>query len=75
MKTFIRNNALSATIVLFVLLFSLIKIAQPAFIFNKNGSIRNFGIGKIKKTIIPIWLVTIILAIFSYIFVMFYVSQ
>ena len=75
MKTFIKNNALSASIMLFILLFIIMKLLKPSFIFDKKGGIRHFGIGKTKKTVIPIWLVSMVLAIFSYILVMVYVRD
>ena len=66
---FIKNNKLAATIIIFVLLFSFIIYLKPEFLFTKNGAIRNFGIGKRNSSIIPIWIVVFILAIFSYLFI------
>tara|TARA_Y100000389_G_C17467826_1_gene527325 strand:- start:9 stop:233 length:225 start_codon:yes stop_codon:yes gene_type:complete len=71
MQELIKQHSVSLAIILFIILFGVMKISEPAFIFEKNGAIRNFGLGKTKKTIIPIWLVTIVLAIFSYIIVMY----
>jgi len=38
----------------------------PSFLYKKNGHIRHFGIGYKEKTILPIWLIALVLAIFSY---------
>ena len=41
-------------------------------VHNKNGSIKDFGLGYKNKTVLPIWLITIILAIISYFLVLYY---
>jgi len=73
-RTFIRNNITSISIIIFIILFTIIQIIEPAFLYDRDGSFRNFGLGKQKKTIIPIWLVTIILAILVYLFVLYYLA-
>tara|TARA_B100001059_G_C17691341_1_gene505116 strand:+ start:434 stop:580 length:147 start_codon:yes stop_codon:yes gene_type:complete len=45
---------------------------KPAFLFNKNGGVRHFGLGKRNSTIIPIWLFVIILAIMVYMSILCY---
>jgi hypothetical protein len=59
---------------LYVIIFMLIQYANPAFIYNDDGSLREFGVGYSSKTVFPIWLVAIILGILSYLFV-YYVSR
>jgi len=39
---------------------------EPNFIYNNDGSLRQFGVGFKKRTVIPLWLISIILAILSY---------
>ena len=73
-RLFIRRNVTSVSIFLFVLVFGMIYYIKPGFLFNDNGSLREFGLGYKKKTIIPIWFVTFILAIFSYLFVLYYLA-
>ena len=73
-RLFIRRNLTSVSIFLFVLVFGMIYYIKPGFLFNDNGSLREFGLGYKKKTIIPIWFVTFILAIFSYLFVLYYLA-
>jgi hypothetical protein len=46
---------------------------NPSFIYNEDGSLREFGIGYSSKTILPIWLVAIVLGILSYVTV-YYIS-
>ncbi|MAR51059.1 MAG: hypothetical protein CML42_08025 [Rhodobacteraceae bacterium] len=73
-RLFIRKNITSVSIFLFVLIFAFVYHLKPGFLFDENGSIRDFGLGYKKKTIIPVWFVTFILAIFSYLFVLYYLA-
>jgi hypothetical protein len=73
-KNIIRNNLAGAAIVLYVVVFMLVQYANPSFIYNDDGSLREFGVGYSSKTVLPIWLIAIILGILSYLFV-FYVSR
>jgi hypothetical protein len=74
-KNYIRENITLLSIILFVIMFGLIVMIKPAFLYNKDGSVREFGIGYKNKTILPIWLVSIILGIVSYLLVMFYLAS
>lgn len=73
-RLFIRRNITSVSITVFVLLFCLVQLFAPGFLYNEDGSLREFGVGYKKKTVIPIWLVAFILAIFSYLFVLYYLA-
>jgi hypothetical protein len=66
---FISKNHLFCSILLFLVLFGMILVGQPAFLFNTDGSIRQFGIGYKNKTILPIWILAIILGIMSYLYI------
>jgi len=71
-KAFIRKHNISISIILFLILFVILVNLKPAFLFNKNGSVRNFGLGKSRCTILPIWLLVIVLSIISYLAVSYY---
>ena len=73
-RSFIRRNITSVAIIIFVIIFCGIQFAAPHFLYNEDGSLRQFGIGYKKKTVIPNWLVALILAIFSYLFVLYYLA-
>jgi len=47
---------------------------KPTLLYNEEGGFRPFGVGYRHKTVIPIWLVSIILAIFSYLAVLYYLA-
>ena len=71
-RNYIRENVTTIAIVLFIILFGIIVMLKPAFLYKKDGSIREFGIGYKNKTILPIWLFFIVLGIFCYLFVIYY---
>ena len=73
-RRYIRNNLVSISIVLFLLVFVALQYTKPGLIYNKDGSLRVFGVNNSRKTIFPIWLVTIIIAILSYVTVLYYLA-
>jgi hypothetical protein len=72
LKILVGKNKLNFTLLLFIILFGLIHYIKPGFIYNEEGEFRPFGVGYRHKTIIPIWLVSIIVAIFSYLIILSY---
>ncbi len=73
-RAYIRENATLFAIILFLIMFGSIQMMKPACLYNKDGSIREFGVGYRNKTILPIWLLSLILGILSYLFVMYYIA-
>jgi hypothetical protein len=65
-KQFVRTNKVSISIILFLILFSIIHVAKPKLFYNEQGGFRPFGVGYRHKTVIPIWILSILLAILSY---------
>jgi len=74
-RTYIRENITLVSIVLFIIIFGVIQMMRPACFYNKDGSIREFGVGYRNKTILPIWLLSLVLGILCYLAVMYYVSS
>ena len=73
-RAYIRRNITSVAIVIFVIIFCLIQMYAPHFLYNQDGSLREFGLGYRKKSVVPIWLVALILAILSYLCVLYYLA-
>jgi len=69
-KSFVRVNITSISILLFLVIFTLIHHFKPALLYTKDGGFRQFGVGYKQKTVVPIWLVAIFLAILCYLFVL-----
>jgi hypothetical protein len=74
-KGYIRENITVAAVVLFIIIFGTIQMMKPTSFYNKDGSIREFGVGYKNKTILPIWLLSLVLGIMCYLAVMYYVSK
>lgn len=74
-KGYIRENITVAAVVLFIIIFGTIQMMKPTCFYNKDGSIREFGVGYKNKTILPIWLLSLVLGIMCYLAVMYYVSN
>lgn len=73
-KGFVRYNKLSVAIMIFLITFTAIHITKPALLYNDEGGFRPFGVGYRHKTVIPIWIISIIIAILSYLAVMYYLA-
>jgi len=71
---FIRKNINSFAILLFLVLFSLLNFVQPGFLYNNNGTLREFGLGQRRKTVLPIWLLSLLLGILSYLAVLYFIT-
>jgi hypothetical protein len=70
MQPYIRKHKVAVAVFLFLILFSAFHYLKPGFAYNDEGGFRPFGVGYKHKTVIPIWIVAIVLAIFSYLFVL-----
>jgi hypothetical protein len=71
-KSMVRQNKTSFAIFIFLVFFSLFHYTKPGFAYGKDGEFRQFGIGYQNKTVIPIWFVSIAMAVFSYLCVLYY---
>jgi hypothetical protein len=74
-RTYIRENITLASVVLFIIIFGIIQIMKPSCFYNKDGSIREFGIGYRNKTILPIWLLSLALGLICYLSILYYVNS
>jgi len=74
LRQFVVTNINLVSIIVFLLLFAIILVTKPNIMFDKNGKPREFGIGYKNKTILPLWLAVIILAIISYLAILCYIN-
>lgn len=57
---------------IYLILYILINILKPNLIFdNEKNTLRPFGVGYKHTTIFPLWLVSILLGIFSYFLIIY----
>ena len=66
-----QSNILFFSIFLFIVLYAAFVLISPSFAFDKKGRARQFGIGIKNKSIIPAWLISILIAILSYTIVLY----
>tara|TARA_Y100000816_G_C26083662_1_gene571526 strand:+ start:1373 stop:1618 length:246 start_codon:yes stop_codon:yes gene_type:complete len=71
LRTFIRRNLPLVSILVFAFVFYIFQLMKPSFLYEKDGALREFGLGSERKTILPIWLFSLVLAILSYMFVLY----
>jgi hypothetical protein len=74
LRLFIVNNIMLVSLILFLILFAILLLYKPTLMFDKNGKPREFGIGYKNKTILPLWLMVIILAILIYFGILCYIN-
>lgn len=70
MSILLQQYKLHFAIFLFLFLFALLQYFKPPFLYDTDGSLKQFGLGYKKKTIFPIWLFSIYLGIICYLFVL-----
>ncbi len=75
LKLLVRKNRLQFAIVLFLIVFTFIHIQKPSLLYEDDGSFRQFGVGYRKKTVVPIWLISMVVALLSYVIVSFYLAK
>lgn len=62
------------SLIIFVISYVTLNMAKPTFLYNDNKTLRDFGIGYRKKTVLPLWIISIVLAILSYFSILYYVT-
>jgi hypothetical protein len=73
-KLYVRQHLPLVSISLFLVIFGIIQSMMPAFLYNSDGSLKEFGVGYKNKTILPVWLLAIVLGILSYCVIRFYAT-
>ncbi len=71
---FIQKNLVGLSILLFLIIYAGFNMSKPSFLYNSDGSLREFGLGQSRKTVIPVWILAIFLSILSYFILMYYSS-
>ena len=73
-KGIVNQNRTNFAILLFLVGFSMIHYYKPIGLSTEEGAFREFGVGYTHKTVVPIWLVAIFLAIVCYMAVLYYLA-
>ena len=75
LRGFVSQNVTFVAIMIFLIIFVIVHISSASFLYNQDGIIRQFGVGYRNKTILPIWLLSLVLGILCYLAVMFYLAH
>uniref|UniRef100_A0A6C0LU10 Uncharacterized protein n=1 Tax=viral metagenome TaxID=1070528 RepID=A0A6C0LU10_9ZZZZ len=49
-------------------------MTKPAFIYNNDGSFKQFGVGYKNKSVLPMWFIVILISILSYVSILYAVT-
>lgn len=71
---YIRENIVLVAVVIFIAIFGFIQMLKPTCFYNRDGSVRSFGVGYKNKTILPIWLLSLVLGLLCYLGVLYFVN-
>jgi len=52
--------------VIFLVFYGLLVYWRPVAVFDNQGNMRPFGIGRTETTVIPLWMCVMMLAVLSY---------
>lgn len=74
MRTLILQYKTLFAIIIFLILFSSMHFVKPSLIYDTDGSFREFGVGYKHKTVVPAWIVSIMLGILSYLSILYYLA-
>lgn len=74
MRTLVLQHKTLFAIIIFLTLFSTMHIIKPSLIYDTDGSFREFGVGYKHKTVVPAWIISIILGILSYLIILYYLA-
>ena len=74
MRTLILQYTTLFAINIFLILFSSMHFVKPSLIYDTDGSFREFGVGYKHKTVVPAWIVSIMLGILSYLSILYYLA-
>jgi len=69
-RKWLKSNKVSLAIIIFLISFGILHMIKPSICYNKDGGFRPFGVGYKHKTVVPIWILATLLAIFSYLLVL-----
>jgi hypothetical protein len=73
-RKFIKKHVTSFAILLFLIVYLTLNYTEPFFLYTREGYLRQFGLGYKNKTIIPLWLIAIFIAILSYVSVLYWLT-
>lgn len=59
------NKRIKISLFIYLILIIILIVIKPQYLFNKNGTLKQFGTGD-TNTIIPLWMLILLAAFLSY---------
>ncbi len=69
-----KQQKVGVTIIIFLLIMFSLIYTKPSFLFNYDGTIKPFGIGYQTKSILSLPIISILVGILSYMFVLHFLN-
>ena len=61
-----RDTIMITAVSVFLVLYGMLVYWRPAAVFDAQGNMRPFGVGRPNTTVVPLWMCVMMLAILSY---------
>jgi len=63
-----QSNLVLCSIAVYLALYAFLAlVVKPAWMYDRDGSLRQFGLGTRRKTVLPLWLVALLGGLLSYV--------
>ena len=73
-RNFAQTNVPLVALILFFVIYGIVATTQPSFLYKQDKSLRQFGVGYRNKTILPMWLFSLLLGVLCYLVVIYYLE-
>lgn len=73
-RNFIETNVVLVAIILYVIVYGIVTIWKPSFLYKPDKTLRQFGVGYKSKTILPMWLFALLSGVICYLAVLYYME-
>lgn len=65
-RGYVQSNIVRLSVCAFVVIYLFLISSRSSYLYDPDGALREFGIGRTGKTVVPAWLVAVLLAITIY---------
>ena len=65
-REYVQSNIVRLSVCAFIVIYMFLISSRSSYLYDPDGALREFGIGRTGKTVVPAWLVAVLLAITIY---------
>ena len=70
----VKQQKIGVAIILYLIIMFCLIYSKPSFLFNDDDSIKPFGLGYQTKSVLSLPIISILVGILSYMFVLYYLN-